>query len=133
MRISEHGVTIVELMVVVIIISILASLALANFSRSTESALDKEAFAALRLIHSAQQNYYLEAETYYPNSGTVNSIPLINQNLRLSLPTDANRAWNYAVYSSGCSRATRNGGNGRSWYLTINDADETPNEGAGCP
>jgi len=126
-------VTIVELMVVVIIVSILTSLALVNFSVNAEKSLDREAVAALRTLHSAQSRHYAEKDAYYPASGSIADNGLINDNLQVSLPEGASRKWNYAVWSNGCARATRNGGNGRSWYITVDEADETPNIGAGCP
>jgi general secretion pathway protein G len=125
--------TLVELIIVVIIIGILVTFAMPAFRTTKEHALDSEAKASLKLIQAAQKIYKMETDSYYPPSGSQSDITIINQNLKLSLPAGSARNWNYVCWSTGCSRATRNGGDGRSWYLAINDADGEPNSGTGCP
>lgn len=130
--INKKGFTLLELFIVLIIIGILASLAIPNFGKTKEYTLDKEAISNLKLIQAAEKGHYLDMNTYYPSSGSESNVTNINSNLKVSLPSGSNRSWNYAVWSTGCSRATRNGDDGRSWYLTINDIDGEPNPGPGC-
>ena len=129
----KRAFSIVELITVIVIISILATLALSYIAASRELLWDDQAKNNLKLIRAAERVYRLENPTYYPAAGSDSNITTINQNLGLSLQAAASGGWNYQVWSSGCSRATRNGGNGRSWFFTINDADNIPNSGAGCP
>ena len=128
--INKKGFTLVELLIVVIIIGILASLAFPNFGKTKENALDKQAISNLKLIQAAEKGHYLEMLAYYPLLGSTSDIANINNNLHLSLTTTN---WNYTVWNTGCGRATRNGGDLRSWYLTIDDAAGEPDAGAGCP
>ncbi len=130
--INKKGFTLLELLIVIIIIGILASLALPNFGKSKENVLNKEAISNLKLMQVAEKGHYLEMNTYYPSPAvSTSNIANINDNLKLSL--NANN-WTYTVWSStGCSQATRNGGDGRSWYLTIADVAGDPDAGAGCP
>jgi len=125
--------TLLELLVAITIISILATLGFVNYIAIREKNLDKDAHSSLKLLCAAEKSYEMDWNTYYPSVGSQSDIPIINSNLKVSLSNAANRGWNYTVWSTGCSRATRNVTGGRSWFLIINDADETPDSGAGCP
>jgi len=128
--INKKGFTLLEIVIVVIIIGILASLAIPNFGKIKENALDKEAISNLKLIQVAEKGYYYDMGSYYPSSGSASTIANINSNLKLSLTT---KNWIYEVWSTGCGRATRNVTGGRSWYLTITDLAGDPVAGALCP
>lgn len=68
MKISNvKSVTILEILTVIIIIGILAALALPNFGRMRERALDNEAKANLKLIQAAEKIYRMETGYYYPD------------------------------------------------------------------
>jgi prepilin-type N-terminal cleavage/methylation domain-containing protein len=127
---NKKGFTLIELLIVVIIIGILASVAIPNYGKTKENALDKQAISNLKLIQVAEKGHYLEMNTYYPSSASESNVTNINNNLKLSLTTTN---WTYTVWSTGCGRATRNGSDGRSWYLTINDLAGEPDVGTGCP
>jgi prepilin-type N-terminal cleavage/methylation domain-containing protein len=132
--INKKGFTLLEIVIVVIIIGILATLAIANYGKTKENVLDKEAIYNLKLIQVAEKGYKIDMGTYYPLTGSDLSIANINANLKVSLLSGSNRSWDYTVWNTGCARATRyNGPDTRSWYLTINDADNEPDSGAGCP
>jgi len=61
----KAGFTMIELLVVLIIIAVLVSLNMGDFSRSSEKNKAKEAEANLQLIYTAQQRYYLGEGKYY--------------------------------------------------------------------
>ncbi len=130
---SKKGFTLVELCIVIVIIGILSTLGISQYAAMIERTLDDEAKANLILIRGADKTFYIENSTYYPPAGNTSDIAAINSNLGLFLSSAVNRKWNYQVWSNGCSRATRNGDDGRSWYFTIDDADNKPDAGAGCP
>ena len=134
----KNGFSMMELMIVVVIMGILATLGIGYYTSAKENVADSEAKSNLKNIQVAERSYVLDHyPNYYPPAGSVANIGTINTNLKLALPTAANRNWDYIVYSTGCARATRNGGDGRSWFLTIVDGvtigDGEPDTGAGCP
>ena len=56
--------TLIELLIVIIIIGILASIALPNFRKAVIHTKDKEASSMLKLIAHAEQMYKLEDMSY---------------------------------------------------------------------
>ncbi len=135
-----EGMTLLEILAIIIIIGILAAIALPNFAPVREKALDKEASASLKLIQAAEKIYRLETDFYYPYSTgtpvTETDITKINQNLKLNLPTDdTSRKWSYSCKSTGggaCGDATRySGPDSRKWYLQVSGSE--PVSGATCP
>ncbi|MFC1804234.1 prepilin-type N-terminal cleavage/methylation domain-containing protein [Candidatus Omnitrophota bacterium] len=125
--------TLIELVIVVIIIGVLATLGLTQFGGARENALDKEAIATLRLLQAAQRVFGMESGGQYYDSGGYN-IQAINQNLRLSIPAGVNRSWDYAVQSvpapvaDGCAEAVRllPPPNNRTWRIRITEDDPQP-------
>jgi len=112
----KKAITLLELLTVIIVVGILASLALPTFNKAKESAFDKEAKANLKLIQAAEKVYRMEYSTYYPSSGSEGNIDNINAYLKLLIPTTN---WTYSVTggtNSFSSRATRQGGT-RSWNI----------------
>lgn len=89
---DQAGFNLTELLIVLVIIGILASLALPAYTKTKERALDKEAQTALRLIQAGEKLYFLRNDNYYPNSN-INSI---NQTLQLGLPSN-NPNWDYGI------------------------------------
>jgi type IV pilus assembly protein PilA len=129
---QREGLTLLEILAIIIIIGILAAIALPNFAPVREKVLDKEANASLKLIQAAEKIYKLETDFYYPYSPQTVTNADINQNLKLSLPT-TNQKWNYSCKSDGCADATRYSGPDSKWYLQMDDADGEPNSGSTCP
>ena len=64
---KNSGFTIVELVVVVVIIGILASLALPQYIKTVERSRQSEALTNLAAIRGAQTRYYLENSGYASN------------------------------------------------------------------
>ena len=129
---KKAGFSLLELVVVIIILSVFATLAIRHYAAARENALDKEAISNLKLLNAAQKSYFLDIGTYFPSAGSTSNIGAINSAFKLLIPASANRYWNYQVWSTGCCQATRNGADNRSWHMSINDADGIPDAGAGC-
>lgn len=117
--------TFVELIVVVIIVAILAGLAIPNFTKTKERALDKEAQTALRLIQAAEKIYNLKNSFYYPISGSTANLREINSNLTLDLSSSS---WNLSIGSaSGTDFAAtaQRTDNSRSWRMQKGSVNPT--------
>lgn len=133
---QKHAFTLIELVMVIVIIGILATLGLANFQRSREQVLGREAQANLKLIAAAERAYRLEAGEYYPSSGTEGDIPDINMNLKLLLSPETN--WDYTItggsntFSITAARVGTGGMLDCVYTLDSADTDGEPNP-ANCP
>lgn len=134
----RNGFTLIELVIVVVIIGILATLAVTQYSSYYEKTLGNEAVANLKLIAAAERIYKMETGAYYPSSevGVVTLIADINSNLKLSLNEDN---WDYLVSNGGkifIMQANRQGAGGVLdclYQLTDNDADGEPDPNDCCP
>jgi len=132
--------TLLELIVVLIIVGVLATFAVTHYGVYQERSLDNEAEANLNLIIAAERTFRMEQGNYFISAAEAT----LNTNLRLFLPTAANRPWDYSTAQSGganpvcCAQATRLGGPARSWRLCTN-GNNRPNSGtcgaaaANCP
>jgi prepilin-type N-terminal cleavage/methylation domain-containing protein len=146
---EKKAFTLIELMIVVVIVGILATLGIAYMVPAKESAIDNEARANLRLTIAAERSRRMESTQYYPSVNTVTAtcttggvqghICHINEELRLLLPLGANRNWDYQTWANNaavppttCAQATRfNGPNVRTWRLRNTEAD--PVRASTCP
>lgn len=126
----KNGFTVLELVIVIVILAILATIALPAYNQSREVTYNNQAKADLKLIMNSEKNYYLDMGYYYPSSGSVTNIDAINRNLSIGVPSGSERRWNITVNSAGCGQATRFGGDGRIWHMNITDAE--PSSSA-CP
>ena len=91
------GLSLAELLLVVIIIGILAVMALPSQGRHIEKNISREAEANLMVIYNAQKRYKLDNDAYYvctPNC----TIDSINENLTLSI---ADTYFNYSIFPYG--------------------------------
>jgi len=121
------GMSLIELVIVIIIIGVLAAIAIPNFNRARERALGQEARANTKLIVAAEKIYNMETGSYYYSSDRAN----INTNLKLSL-TATN--WAYSITNAGGSytvyaqRVLGYGSYSDCLYsLAYGDADDEPN------
>lgn len=65
--IREDGFSLTELLVVIVVIGVLILLALPQFSSVVTKAKETEAKAMLKHLHTLQQAYYFENDTYTTN------------------------------------------------------------------
>ncbi len=132
---TTAGFTLLEILIVLVIVGILATLGFINYTGVREHAVGKEAQANLKLIAAAEKIYRLETGGYY---GPDSDIGMINTYLKLSLTGSPDRSWDYAINSATAStfsaEAERIGSGG---YLdcaySIDQSLDEPAAGASCP
>jgi len=127
-----------EMLVVVVIMAVLATLALNNYGPFKETTLTKEAVTSLKLIKAAERIYRMEYGKYFPCTGggpcpgTAGLVD-INQKLKLLLPQATN--WDYKVVSSDANAnftaKARRQSTGTVWCIDQRGTVEEPYQ-SGC-
>lgn len=139
-----RGFTLLETLIVIVIISILAAIALPYYYGVKEQENDKDASTNLKLIMAAEKIYRMEVGAYdVEDSGNAaTDIANINDILRLSLPSAGNRVWDYktvadngAAPPTACAQATRTtaGLIGASRTLRFRNTGEDDPVSGTCP
>jgi len=105
---APRGFTLLELLIVVVIVGILATVAIPNFRKSIEKAKVKDVQAALSAVSSAERVYRLDQGGY----GTLANLTANNY---IADPDagNSNPDWSFAAAGSGAAytaTATRTGG-----------------------
>ncbi len=127
---KSKGFTLTELLTVIVIIGVLATLGLPNYVRSREQAFGREAWGNLNLIAVAEKTYRLEANptTYYIPSPPPPppNIADINNNLKLLLSV---RNWDYSITGGANTFTAYANRQGTGGYLDCQySINESPNE-----
>lgn len=129
---KNKGFSLLELLIVIIIVGVLATLLLPSFRPARESALNDEARANLKLIQAAEKIYKLEYNFYFPApAGSTNTNEVdINQYLKLALPA-ASIKWNYSIstvgsnFNASAARVDPPSDYTRTWW-TNSSSEEPP-------
>jgi prepilin-type N-terminal cleavage/methylation domain-containing protein len=133
----RQGLTLVEVVIVVIVLGILITFAVPQFIKTQEKGLDNAAKGNLMMVQAGENFYKSETSTFFAASGATAHTDL-NTALDISLPP-AGSKWNYTVKvippaagvpEKACAQAMRNGYDQRCWHVM--DIDNSPSEGA-CP
>jgi len=120
---ARVGFTLLELLIVVTIIGIIMAISIPTFIHLKEKALRDEAFATLKMLRAAQKAYHMDKGVYFNSADH----SVINSALKVHLPVNAKRNWNYSVRSSSCVDATRRTNPNVSYHMFINEEEPTPN------
>jgi type II secretory pathway pseudopilin PulG len=83
---DQKGITLMEIIFIIIIIGVMAALAVPNFTSPNEQARAVNVKNTLLAIYSAQKNYYNNHNAFCLND--CNSLQTINTNLSLEIPDD---------------------------------------------
>lgn len=75
MRTRMKGMTLIELMIVVVVVAILASIAIPNYRSYVLRSHRVEAKTALLQLAAAQEKFYLQSNTYAANSALTTAPP----------------------------------------------------------
>ena len=98
-RMKPLGFTLLEVLMVVLIVAIMATIAVPQYLRTTERSRASEALQVLGAVRSAQMRYYAQWSAYVPGGTKVE--------LDLDLPSST--IWNYNIGpSSNIIYANRN-------------------------
>lgn len=126
------GFTLLELIVVIVIVGVLASVAVPSFARASERARVRDAQAVLAAIFSAERVYYLDENRYAgadppTGNGTRNFLYTVNRYLTNPDAGDTNPDWNFTVVSPDAGvgftgTATRTGGGNNGDTITVTQA-----------
>lgn len=121
----RKGFTLIELIVVIIIIGVLASVALPQYVRVTEKARKAEGVNLLSLIRSSQLRYKVENGDYTVNMGNLDLQYTTPKYFNVNPP---------AATAAEVGKVTRNGVEGSSYVyvLTISEAGTITCTGASC-
>lgn len=93
-KIKKSGFTLYEIIIVLVIVAVLASLGLPNFIKAKEHALGREARQHLKIILESEKAFRMQKGAYYPNGSTIADLNAINSNLSLTL---VNTSWDYSI------------------------------------
>ena len=128
----RKGFTLIELIVVVIVIGILATVAVPQYLKATERAKGGKAQNAIALIAQGEKLYRAENDTYL-NVAAAGANAALGSYVEL-LSVDADTDWRYTVTGATTSAflvtATRNGGS-VAGTLTLNQDGTRGGTGAG--
>ena len=118
---GNQGFTLLELLIVVTIILIIATMAIPNLLRSRQSAQESAAVGQLRLINTAEATYIIS------NQGQYGDVPgLISQGLLDSRFTGSISGYNFTITASGANYTATadpvSTNAGRFGYYTVPDA-----------
>ena len=119
---KESGFTLLEIIIVIIIVGVLASLALPKFFKTVEYSRATEAFASLNAVRQSMERCYLQ-RTSYVGCDTFNNLDL--ENPANSPNNHFTYAWTGGVgattFSIRAVRNTRDGGNTADYIQLVND------------
>ena len=117
---KESGFTLIELMVTVVVIALLASIAIPNYSDYVIRSKLSEAFSELSTMSTKLEQYYQDNRTYVGAcaAGTVAPLPPSTANFAFTCPTLS--ATTYSVLATGANQMT-----GFAFTLGPNNAQRT--------
>lgn len=133
----RKGFTLLEILIVVIIVGVLATLGLVNYQRVVERTQDNAAKSDLKLIRAAERIYRMEQGVYINCPTTTD----LNNNLKLSIPNPTSNAiWQYSAvatnpttaFSARAVRVNADAAVQRTWCISQDPNAEPCCSGSGC-
>ncbi len=91
---KSRSVTALELVVVIVIVGLLATITVPGFRKALLKSREKLAKANLQMILSAQKLYRVNNDSFWPGSGQESSLDEINRVLNLDIE---DRYFNYTI------------------------------------
>ena len=104
LRKGMAGFTLIEVLVVVLIIGILASVAMPQYNKAVEKSRATQALAILKSLYAAQETYYMANGSYATSFDELDlSVPWTGTTKWFTLGHDtrANENWSLQIYNDG--------------------------------
>ena len=117
---KNHGFTLVELLIVVLMIAVLSATVIKQYNKYKIKALDTRSLASLRQLIVAQENYYIDNETF---AASTTAIPnwVDDQRITIQITRSDNDSWaGYSYHSGGVYKHCFNA-NTKSGIVSIVD------------
>lgn len=127
---KQAGFTLMELLIVIAIISILASIGYSSYSGYIVEARRGEAAAALMEISQAQEKYFLDNQQYAANRGLLGIDQYTSGgHYQITVTsTLANRLWSYQALAQPKSGGSQAGDTACANMIISSDGRRTPTE-----
>lgn len=100
---QQHGFTLIELLVTVAVLAVLTSIAIPAYNGYITAAKMTEAKNNIAALKLAEEEFFLENNTYFHNDGGTDNVLLASRSLGLWSPSkgdDGNVNFTYSVSSS---------------------------------
>ena len=95
----KKGMSLNELIMVVLVVSVIAALSIPTFQRTAEKVRGDDALAILRLLRAAEKVYYFDWGQRYVDLTVAAPGPLVTEGYLQNPNGDSGRAFNYTIVS----------------------------------
>ena len=129
---KKSGFTLLEIIIVIIIVGVLASLALPRFFSTVEFSRSTEALSAMASVRQALERCYLQQSGTYANCN-IGNLDVQNPSTAAGAHFKAYAVTNQgaAAYTITATRGTINGGDGASIITVVQDSNGVTRSGTG--
>ena len=123
----KHGFTLIEILIVVAIIGILATIGLVSFMTSLRRARDAKRISDIKAMQTAMEQYYSDHDYAYPTSGacSTNLVSYLNADFNFADPQGVSYVCNSTTGTEYCmsTRLEGTGGNSTSDCNSVSNAN----------
>ncbi|MCA9399077.1 MAG: prepilin-type N-terminal cleavage/methylation domain-containing protein [Candidatus Omnitrophica bacterium] len=116
---KQHGLTLTEIMVATIALSVITAVAMPNYNKAVEKSYYRQALTNLNTIKSAAENYRAIHRTFGVNGAEFKTLPEINSHLGINI-SDDHFSYIYAIDGGALSiqlKRNKENNNGYNYQL----------------
>ncbi len=122
LRGGPHGLTLIELMVVVAVLSIIMVLAIPNFTKARQSANEGSAISSLRTITGMNERYRLRFNRYASSMNDLSNVGLIDENLGDGNKAGYTFSYTGATFTFSCTADPETPGTSGTRYFFVDSS-----------